>query len=286
MSRKLLATGLFSLPLTVTLLFAYGRPLPMSRSFDHAKQSVANDSPFGAAEAEALWQTPRYIDEDVAESRNLEMQPEALKLSRRLGGQRFKARATHGLVLTGVLTTNDEIQVIRIARRQNAKGERVEIAFEGKPGSFAWDETSGSLSSRGTLTLSERTLLERLTCDSADQFILAQLRGASYYVVAHNVRPNDVADDYSGPLWDVVRIDDPEQDEQKRPLSRWRLYYLNSITGLIDQIVSEIQGKRIEANFSGWTEQASEKFPSTITWTSQGQRLMTFTLTNVSFAAQ
>lgn len=97
-----------------------------------------------------------------------------------------------------------------------------------------------------------------------------------------NLRPDDAGDDYAGPVWDVVRVDDPEPDEHKRPLSSWRLYYLNHATGLIDKVVSEVHGERIEAQLSEWTNRNGEKFPGTITWSSSGEVLMSFNLINVS----
>ncbi len=83
-----------------------------------------------------------------------------------------------------------------------------------------------------------------------------------------------------------MRVDDPETDEQKRPQSRWRLYYINTVTGLVDKVVSEASGALIEANFTAWTEQDGEKFPSHISWTRDGQETMSFRLTNVSHSRQ
>ena len=95
----------------------------------------------------------------------------------------------------------------------------------------------------------ERNSVEQLIFDSPDQFILAQLRGAAYYTVARNVR-NDVdgSDSYSGPLWDLIRVEEPRTDERAQPLSSSRLYYINIKTGLIDKIVSEYDGVKIEAH--------------------------------------
>jgi hypothetical protein len=128
--------------------------------------------------------------------------------------------------------------------------------------------------------------MERLVFDSPDQFVLAQLRGASYFVMGRNVRPDNAGENYSGPLWNIVRVSDPEIDEGRRPLSKWRLYYINTATGLIDRIESEVDGERTVAEFSGWTDVNGEKVPTEITWTKQGQRLMHFRLTNFSHLAQ
>ena len=130
--------------------------------------------------------------------------------------------------------------------------------------------------------MGNRELIERLVFDSPDQFVLMQLRGASYYTVARSVRPADATDGYNGPLWTIVRVDDSQRDEAKTATSRWRLYYINTATGLIDRIESEVDGQRIVAEISSWTEQNGEKLPAQIVWTRDGQALMQYTLTNFS----
>jgi hypothetical protein len=152
------------------------------------------------------------------------LQPEAAKLSLRVRKKGFDPSSPRTVVVDGVLTSASGRSNVEIRRSQTDKGEHVEVAVAGASVPLSWDAAAGARTSTGTINLSDHTLLERFTFDGADQFILAQLRGASYYVVARNVRPDNAADNYEGPVWDVVRIDDPEQDEQKQPLSRWRLY--------------------------------------------------------------
>ena len=267
MSPKLLMPGLLSAAVVTAVFIAYARPALHASHEQDVSQSIVTS---------------------VAgpESANLAMQPEAVKLSRRVRGERFDAKKPRSVILQGVLTTGTEHRTLQIKRSQSESGEQVEIALAGADAALRWDATSGARSSAGAIDFSDRALLERFTFDSADEFILAQLRGASYSVVARNVRPDDAADDYSGAIWDVVRVDDPEQDQQKKPLSAWRLYYINTKTGLLDRIVCDSQGDRIDANLSDWIDQSGEKFPSAITWTSQGRTLMSFNLTNVSYLAQ
>ena len=271
MSRKLIAAGILCAAITVTVFISYAH----SRSArSHAAKSqglVQNISPADLAPGPDM--------------RNLSLQPEAFELSRRVGGERFRSKTPATVVMQGVLTIGADRQNVVIRRSQNNGGESVGVVVAGAPAPFSWDETSGPRGASGPLDTNNRALLERLTFDSADEFILAQLRGASYTVVARNVRPDNAPEDYSGALWDVVRVDDPEQDQQKKPLSAWRLYYINTRTGLIDRVACDSQGDRVEATFSDWTDRSGEKFPATITWTSNGRTLMSFSLTNVSFAA-
>lgn len=212
-------------------------------------------------------------------ARNLSLQPEAFKFSRRIGN-RFMAAERDSSVLTGSLTIGTSQQVVTIIRRQTDTGEKVEIAFGSSLPFVTWSDAEGAKAATGSLSDAQRVLIERLAFDSPDQFVLAQLRGASYYTVARDVRDGDDAgdDNYSGPLWDIVRVEDANEDLEKKPLSEWRLYYINSKTGLIDKAVCELRGERIEAVFSDWADVAGEKTPSHIIWNSNGNPLMEFTL--------
>ena len=63
-------------------------------------------------------------------SRNLALQPEAAKLSRKLG-KRFAGSKVSSLL--GELTVNNQRFSVQIVRRQNGRGERLEIWRNGKP---------------------------------------------------------------------------------------------------------------------------------------------------------
>lgn len=217
-------------------------------------------------------------------ARNLALRPEAMKMSRRLG-KRFDPSTHTSSVLGGILFVGERQNTLTITRNQTDTGEAVEIAFAAEPVVLKWNETDGPKTSLNGLTESQRVLIERLVFDSADYFVLAQLRGASYYTVARNVRPEEVgdSDNYNGPLWDIVRVDDSEKNLQKKPINSWRLFYINSQTGLIEKIVSEAKGERIETLFSDWTIVSGERVPSHVTWKMGSQRLMEFSLTTFSF---
>lgn len=215
--------------------------------------------------------------------RNLSLQPEAFNLGRRLGS-RFNASARATSIALGTLLIGSEQRQVQTRRVQTNNGEQVEIRFLGSGNVLTWDAGHGSLASGRRPDPTDREVIERLVMDSPDQFILAQLRGAAYLMVARNVRPAGAGDDYQGPLWNIVRINDPETDETKRLESLWRLYYLNTTTGLIDRIESETNGQRIIAEFSSWTERNGEKIPAQIVWTSQGRTLMEYRLADFSRA--
>lgn len=211
--------------------------------------------------------------------RNVFLQPEALGVARHLG-KRFST-SSHATSLTiGNLTISGSDKPLTITRRQTETGEQVNLLVGDR--SLTWSDQEGTKAVSGLISDTERLLAERLTLDSPDQFVLAQLRGASYFTIARNVRPTDAKHGYTGPLWNLVRVDEPQQNEDLRPLSTWRIYYLNVQTGLPDRIEYQLNGQAIIAEFLAWTEQGEEKTPSYIRWSSNGQMLMEFRVTSVS----
>ena len=218
--------------------------------------------------------------------RNLSLQPEAFKMSRRLG-QRFRSSQPTFSTIAGTLTVGTSRQAVTLWRRQTSSGENVEIALAGQLGVLSWSDVEGAKAAGSAPGETERILIERFVLDSPDEFVLAQLRGASYYAAGRNVRA-DVGggDNYTGPLWDVIRVTEPETDGARRPLSSSRLYYINVQTGLIDKIVSELNGETIEANILQWLEQAGEKHPAHIVWKRGNETVQEFRLTTVSLQAQ
>ena len=214
----------------------------------------------------------------IPRTRNLRLQPEAASVNRRLG-DRFKLSGQAESVLSGTLTFSGNQQFVTIIRRQTESGERVEVLLAGRR--LTWTNAEGMRVTVGTITEPERLLVERLIFDSPDQFILAQLRGASYFTVTRNLRPNDAGENYNGPLWRLVRITEPQNNEDTTPKSRWRLYYINEATELIDRVVTELDGQTIAATIQ-WSESNGEQFTSGIQWTSSGQKLMEFAVTAFS----
>ncbi len=201
-------------------------------------------------------------------------------------GSRFAASKRPTSVSAGTLIIGSETRQVQTKRVQTDDGEQVEVKLAGSGDTLTWDATSGSLSSGRRANGHDRDVLERLVFDSPDQFVLGQLRGASYFMVGRNVRPANAGDNYQGPLWNIVRVSDPELDEARQLQSRWRLFYINTTTGLIERIESEVDGQRIVAEFSGWTNSAGEQVPGRIVWTSQGRTLMEYQLANFSHAQQ
>jgi uncharacterized protein YjbI with pentapeptide repeats len=187
--------------------------------------------------------------------------------------------------MLGTLTPGSVQQNLSITRRQTATGEEVGIA--GEAGTLAWSNLEGARASGANLSEAQQTLIERIVLDNPDQFVLAQLRGASYYTVAHNVRA-DVggSDNYNGPLWNLVRVDEPATEVARPPLSNSRLYYINVQTGLIDKIVCELKGATIEASILQWVDQAGEKLPSHIVWKRGNETVQEFRLSSVSIQPQ
>jgi hypothetical protein len=211
--------------------------------------------------------------------RNLVLQPEAAAVNRRVGN-RFKS-ANARSTLAGQLTIGNERQPVTIIRSQTDSGENVEVIFTGRR--FDWSHTEGIKSLQGaTATEAERLAVERLVFDSPDEFVLAQLRGASYQTIVRDLRPTEAGDDYAGPLWTMVRINNSQTVEPAAAKSAWRIYFVNSQSGLIDRIECDVDGQRVETSFLQWIDQSGEKIPSHIRWTVNGQTVMEYQLTSFS----
>jgi hypothetical protein len=209
--------------------------------------------------------------------RNLSLQPEAAKLSKRLG-QRFTGSESDVSVLLGEITTGETRIPLRIVRKQDERGESVEISANGR--ALIWSASHGATGDTAVTEL-DRSLIERLVFDSADAFVLAQLRGASYQVVVKNVRADlGGAGNYNGPLWTVVRVSYEGADSEAKPESVARMFYINSRTGLLDKVTSEIRGEEIEAIMDGWTTKDGETFPSVIRWSTAGRPIMELRVIN------
>lgn len=212
--------------------------------------------------------------------RNLSLQPEASRVARQLG-KRFTPASRFVTASSGLLSIATTQKSMSLTRRQTESGETMELSLADR--ALTWNADDGTKTNAGAPSDTERLLLERVLLDSPDQFVLAQLRGASYFTVARNVRSADASDGYEGPLWNLVRVDEPQTDEKLRPLSTWRIYYINVQTGLPDRVEYQLNGKEIKAEFLEWTNEQGEKAPSRICWSSDGQTVMEYRATSTSF---
>jgi hypothetical protein len=213
--------------------------------------------------------------------RNLALQPEAFKLGVRLG-RRFRQAGREVSALSGTLAVGGESRAVVIRRVQGEAGESLEIVLAGGA-PYTWDGRGGARRSGRAAEGEGRLLVERLALDSPDQFVLAQTRGASYHTVARRVRADEGGSDgYAGPLYDLVRVGEPPGGGDAAPASPWRIYHLNSDTGLPEKISYEEGGEKIEVTLSDWAEHAGELHPSRVAWKRGGSPLMELVVTNVS----
>ena len=251
-------------------LRVYNRGVP-----ERASATVSSEPPTRPAVTQATILASERLEA------KLTLQPEADRMRRRLG-QRFQTPGREVSSMTGLLTIGTDSKPIRMTRVQDEAGERVEVVLGTGETPFSWSADPGVTSSGKPVGGVDRSLIERLVLDSPDQFVQSQLRTASYFVIAHNVMPAGSSDDYSGPVWNVVRITEPVQSTGKQPLSSYRLYYINVSTGLIDKVAYEETGQTILAELSGWTNRAGEMVATHIVWTQNRQVLMELVTSSVS----
>jgi hypothetical protein len=216
--------------------------------------------------------------------RRLSFQPEADRFRQRIG-KRFNESGRERSTLVGRLTVGAQQYQVRFVRTQEDDDEQVEIALNGGPTSLTWNGKGGAKSTGRDALGIERSLIERLVLDSPDQLVLAQLRGATYFTVALGAKPPGPppTEDYDGPLWDVIRVAETDNPGVSKPQSPWRLYHLNSRTGLLEKVISQEDGELTEAVFSDWVDRDGDLIPSHITWTKGSQTIMELVLASAAF---
>lgn len=204
-------------------------------------------------------------------------------------GRRF---LTHGKITTdlvGMLQRGQEKEPLRLTRSYSETGETVTFTLSGRSAVFQWRDDSGAWTDGARANADNRKLIERLTLDSPDQFVLAQLRRTAYRTIAEGVRPEELINsnaNYTGPVWTLVQVLEAGAMADSRPLSALRQYYLNQKTGLLDRVLSQEDGQTITAELTGWVERNGETFPTVITWKSGGTEIMSLTVNNISFPAR
>ncbi|MGH9760375.1 MAG: hypothetical protein ACREAC_05970, partial [Blastocatellia bacterium] len=206
---------------------------------------------------------------------------------RKLLGHRFTDPGREITSLSGVLTVGTVQHTVQIVRTQSDSGESV--AVNGTGPALTWAPTQGAITNSGSssapATGADRAMTERLVLDTADGFITAQLRGASYCTVASNAAPPGMPDDYTGPAWSLVRVAEPTGASQAQAESPARLYFINTTTGLIDRVISQEAGQTVTAELTAWTAVNGETMPAHITWSINGQVVMDFAVTTYAFSA-
>jgi len=214
------------------------------------------------------------------------LQPEANRFRRRLG-MRFVAQGKERTVLNGFLTIGGGKSHVQVKRDQDPAGEQVTISFAGGASDIVWTGATGALADGAPVARDDKAVAERIVLDSADQFIQAQMRGASYLTMGRSVRPETAdPETYSGPTWDITIVTEPESAGNAAPLSRARVYYLNTATGLLDKVVSKENGETVVAEFSGWTNVYGELNPSRIQWSRNGKLIMEVTFNNIGHGSK
>jgi len=217
----------------------------------------------------------------------LSLQPEANRLRGRIG-KRFLSGGREVSIMAGALTVGDTQSPVNIIRTLNNDGESVAFSIGGNPRLQTWNYKEGAKDGGRIAEGEQRSLIERIALDSVDQFILAQARGASYETIAQQARPSEAGGDdgYTGPVWDLVRVVEPSRPDSKESLNRWRVYYINAVTGLIEKVVSKEGDQRIVSELSEWVDQEGEKFPTRYVWKINNQTVSTLSLTSVTFGAR
>jgi hypothetical protein len=203
-------------------------------------------------------------------------------------GNRFSSPAKQISYISGILLLNSQPHPIRMVRSQEEEGEIVDLSLDNGAALLTWNQRDGATSTSGALSGDLKRVVERIVLNGPDQFILAQLRGAGYYTVATDVVPEEALNtgNYRGAAWDAVRVQEPDSADGRAPESRWRMYYINTGSGLIERIISGEQGDPVMAELLDWTKRDGDLVPGRIRWSRNKQVFMELAISGVTFGSK
>jgi hypothetical protein len=153
MSRRATTLGLLSIAgavfLLAVLVHAHSSVSNERKEINAIRTAADSDGPA------ARVQNERNNIPDARSDRNLSLQPEAIKLLRRIGGSRFRLKTPPAFIMDGVLTTGSDREEIQVSRSQDTRGERVKLVLSRGTKSLSWETAEGARNSKGTLGLTD-----------------------------------------------------------------------------------------------------------------------------------
>lgn len=122
-------------------------------------------------------------------------------------------------------------------------------------------------------------LAETFFYDSAEHFFFAQARGAATRLLGSRVRPEEAAEGYDGPSYDVYEVRE-EVALGPSAVARTKRYFLNSDTQLLEVVRYEIQTERglvpVEVRVGGWQTVQGQRVPNRVTRLEGGRGVLSF----------
>jgi hypothetical protein len=152
----------------------------------------------------------------------------------------------------------------------------------GFDGNATWNGTGPTAIS--SLATNDFELIETLLNDSAEYFFAAQAQHVPTRPYGLAFRFDDgKAKNYAGPYYDVFEVLDSVPGSKQRQA---RIYCINARTFVLERVQQDTvrAGKkvRIETVLGGWQSFGTEKFPTSITRTQDGQQVLALKVTSAT----
>ena len=141
--------------------------------------------------------------------------------------------------------------------------------------------------SPGSLSESDKDLLEALQLDTSDQFFLGKTQGLAYRLIGSHFRADDGSTrNYEGPWYDVYQVGVP-LDARGDKSFRFKTFAFDTSTGLLAAVRYQIAraGTKVEVSleYSGWKQQSGQAVPSVIRRAENGVETWRISVNAASF---
>jgi hypothetical protein len=205
-------------------------------------------------------------------------------------GDRLEKPGKERLTLTGTITKAGRQQAIpvllvwefpgRLRLEEQVDGQRNVTVFNGNNAR----KNGNSLSRR------DEDLIETLTHDSVEHFLISQLDGAATRFLGSRFRLDDgTATNYEGPFYDLYETS--ELIKVGREIRRQtKVYYFNSDTHLLERVKYQVRrddlATEVEVRLNNWHEVQGQKLPGEIVRLENNMLVLTFTITSTSIGSR
>jgi hypothetical protein len=272
--RKILRPSILALIITLTAIYlAPARTSPESSPVNQPTATVVSQPEQKAENTEG--------EAPIEYVRRGRLRPQLHAVLSALG-DRLEKPGKERLTLNGTITKAESQQAIPVKVVREFPGKlRLEEQINGQTRVTVFN-SNGAQRSGDALNRRDEDLIEMLTHDSAEHFLIVQLGGAATRFLGPRFRLDDgTATDYEGPFYDLYETSEMIKvgSEVRR---QTKVYYFNSDTHLLERVRYRLADSltEVEVRLNNWREVQGQKLPGEIVRLENDAPVLTFTITS------
>lgn len=205
-------------------------------------------------------------------------------------GDRLEKPGKERLTLTGTIIKSGRQQAIPVLLVWEFPGRlRLEEQVDGQRNVTVYNGNSARRNGNA-LSRREEDLIETLTYDSVEHFLISQLDGAAIRFLGSRFRLDDgTATNYEGPFYDLYETS--ELIKVGREIRRQtKVYYFNSNTNLLERVKYQVRrdglATLVEVRLNNWREVQGQKLPGEIVRLENDTPVLRFTITSTGIGSR